>query len=397
MCIYERIDSATDNLLSEMVRWRRHIHSHPGISYDTKETEEYIRKFLQKAGIEILDSSVGVLARITSLNEKAKGVIILRADIDALPLDEQNDVDYKSVKKGAMHACGHDGHTSMLMGTAHILAENRELLPHDVILMFQPAEEGPLPGGAKYMLDDIVKLGIIKDVKAAFALHLSTEYPVGTINLSSGSTMSSTDEFYVRIKGLGGHAGLPHKSIDALSIAARFVMEMESFMYKRISPFDPAVFSIGILKAGSAINIVPEYAELSGTIRCQQESTREFIMDSVKVILDHLCGPYNADYDLKLKRGLPVLVNDSKAVKLVEKCALSTVGSENVRWLEHSNMGAEDFSHFSQVVPVAYTWIGARNEEKGFVHLMHNPKFDFDEDALAVGTKLLCRISMSAF
>ena len=383
------VKNEIENYFSEIVSFRRHLHMHPETGLDTKETEAYIRKFLEGEGVRVLESKAGVIGYIEA--GRASGCVALRADIDALPLAEENDVPYKSQVAGKMHACGHDGHTAMLMGAAHVLNKHRDELGADVVLLFQPAEEGPFPGGAVIMLEDLKKLGLLDKIRAILALHLTNEHPAGKIAVGYGSMMASTDEYDIEIKGVGGHVGLPHKAVDALSIAAKFVTDMESFMSRRIDPFDSAIFGTGILRAGSARNIIPEKASLSGSLRCQREETREYVLENAEKILKALCEAYGASYEMKVTRGLPVLLNDDATMKVVEACAYETAGEENVIHLRHSNMGAEDFAFFSEAIPAAFVWIGAANAQKGCTYMMHNPKFNIDEEALKTGAALLCR------
>lgn len=384
------IRSEIENYFGEIVSFRRHLHMHPETGLDTKDTEAYIRKFLEGEGVCVLESQAGVIGYIKG-GKSGGCCVAMRADIDALPLAEENDVPYKSQVPGKMHACGHDGHTAMLMGAAHVLNKHRCELSTDVVLVFQPAEEGPFPGGAVIMLEDLKKLGLLEKIKAIVALHLTTEHPVGKIAIGRGSMMASTDEYDIEITGVGGHVGLPHRAVDALSIAAKFVTDMESFMSRRIDPFDSAVFGTGVMRAGSARNIIPEKAVLSGSLRCQREETRGYVLANAEKILKALCEAYGAKYEMKVTRGLPVLRNDDAVVAVMEKSAEETAGSGNIIRLRYSNMGAEDFAFFSEAVPAAFVWIGARNEEKGFTHMMHNPKFDIDENALKTGAALLCR------
>ena len=390
MLTADMIKKEIGGYFDEIVSFRRHLHMHPETGLDTKETEAYIRSFLEGEGVGVLESQVGVIGCIKG--GKSSGCCVaLRADMDALPLAEENDVPYKSQVPGKMHACGHDGHTAMLMGAAHVLNKHRGELCADVVLIFQPAEEGPFPGGAVIMLDDLKKLGLFEKIKAVIALHLTTEHPAGKVAIGWGSMMASTDEYDIEITGVGGHVGLPHRAVDALSIAAKFVTDMESFMSRRIDPFDSAVFGTGVMRAGSARNIIPEKAVLSGSLRCQREETRLYVLENAEKILKALCEAYGAKYEMKVTRGLPVLRNDDAVVAVMEESAEETAGADNIIRLRSSNMGAEDFAFFSEVKPAAFVWIGARNEEKGFTHMMHNPKFDIDEEALKTGAALLCR------
>ncbi|MFA9422771.1 MAG: M20 family metallopeptidase [Sedimentibacter sp.] len=381
-----------DLIKDEVVSNRRHIHKHPECGFDTKQTEKYVQSFLNEEKIEIIPSTVGVMAIIKGIG--TNDIIALRADMDALPLLEENDVEYKSQNPGKMHACGHDGHTAMLMGAAKILNKNKEKLKHDILLIFQPAEEGPDLGGARIMLKDLESNGLLPKIKYIYGQHISTEYEVGTLSIKYGSVTASTDEFAIELIGKGGHAGIPQRAVDAISIAAKFITEIESFMSRRIDPFDPAVFSIGILQGGSANNIIAEKSTLSGTIRCQSEQNRKYILENVENILKGICLYSGASYKLHILHGLPVLLTDDTVVNIVKNIGLDVVGQQNVIISKTATMGAEDFAYFAQKIPAAFIWIGAKNEQKGFVNLMHNPKFDFDENVLPIGIKMMCSFAL---
>lgn len=244
------------------------------------------------------------------------------------------------------------------------------------------------------MLEEVEQSSLIKEIEAAAALHLTTEYENGKVIIRYGSAMASTDEIDVEIIGKGGHVGLPHKAIDALSIAAEYVKQMESFMSRRIDPFDSAVFGIGRLVAGTVRNIIPERAEMQVSLRCQREETRAFVLENAEKILKALCESSGADYTFEIRHGLPVLVNDRNTTAKAEKIAAAVVGDENIIRSEYANMGAEDFAFFSRKIPSTFIWVGAANKEKGLTYLMHNPRFDFDEEALSVGTELLCGLAV---
>ena len=392
-CVLDTLKTRSVSLFPRIRDFRRHLHKNPETGFNTQSSEAYIRGILADNGVELLESDCGVLARIRG-KDGTLPAVALRADIDALPLTELNDVPYKSQNDGCMHACGHDGHAAMLLGAAIILKSIEEELPHDVYLFFQPAEEGPTPGGALPMIESAKKYGYADKIGRAAALHLTTEYPTGGIFLNYGASMASTDEMDIVIKGVGGHVGLPHKAVDALSLAAHFAVEMESFMSRRTDPFDPAIFGIGKLSAGTARNIIAESASMLVTIRCQSEEMRTFIIDGAQKVLKSLCDAAGAASEVTVRHGLPVLKNNEQFVREVQNEAVRVVSSDNVKIMNHSNMGAEDFAFFASEYPVAFAWIGARNEDKGFVYMMHNPRFDFDEDALPVGTELLCRIAL---
>lgn len=381
-----------DMIKGELISNRRYLHKHPEVGFETKNTEEYITKFLNSKEIEIIPSSVGVLGIIRGNNTSE--IIALRSDIDALNLEEENDVDYKSQNLGKMHACGHDGHTAMLMGASEILNNNKDKLKYDILLIFQPAEEGPSLGGARIMLKDLEMNGLLPKIKCIYGQHITTEYSLGNISIKYGSLTASTDEFTIEIIGKGGHAGIPQEAIDSISVSSKFISEMESFVSRKIDPFDPAIFSIGTINGGSAKNIIAEKTTLSGTIRCQSEKNRKYILESVEKVLKGICLYSGATYKLDILHGLPVLLNDDNVMDIVKGVAINVVGEDNVIETKKSSMGAEDFAYFAQEIPAAFVWIGAKNDEKGFVNIMHNPKFDFDEDALTVGVKMFCNLAL---
>lgn len=387
-----QIFKEADQIKDELVLNRRYLHKNPEVGFDTHNTEKYVTEFLNSQKIEIIPSSVGVMGMIRCGG--SNDIIALRADMDALNLTEENDVEYKSQNAGKMHACGHDGHTSMLMGAAKILNNNREKLKHNILLIFQPAEEGPNLGGARVMLKDLEEKGFLPKIKCIYGQHITTEYEAGKIPIKYGSLTASTDEFTIDIIGKGGHAGIPQEAIDAISVAAKFIGEMESFMSRRIDPFDPAIFSVGIINGGSAKNIIAERAAISGTIRCQSEENRKYILENAEKILKGICLYSGAAYKLDILHGLPVLVSDDKVMDTVKNIAVDVVGKDNVIDKKKAGMGAEDFAYFAQKIPAAFIWMGARNEKKGFVNLMHSPKFDFDESVLPAGVKMLCGFAM---
>lgn len=382
-----------EEMQNDIIQFRRHFHKNPEIGFETKNTELYIRDFLHKNNIEILPIKTGVVGRIKSVIPTDKS-ILLRADIDALPIEEENNKEYCSVNKGMMHACGHDGHAAMLMGTAKILNDNRELLKHNVLLVFQPAEEGPAPGGAKIVIDEMRKNGYLDHVKFAYGQHVATEYDTGKIALFQGNAMASCDDFEIEIVGKGGHAALQHSSVDAISVASKFIQSMESYMGRFTNPFIPTVFSVGTISGGTALNAIAQRVTMTGTIRTLDENSRHAIPKQAEKILESICKSFGAEGKIKIIEGLPVLYNHSEPVKFIGECVLELLGSEKVIFPTVGSMGSEDFAYFSMEFPSAFAFIGAKNEEKGFTQLAHNPSFDFDEDALLIGTKLMCMVAL---
>ena len=388
----DRISPLLPDAFEEAVKNRRLIHMNPEVGFDTQDTEALVRAYLAPLGVTFLPSRIGVMALIPG--QDSSRILALRADMDALPIQEENDVPYRSQVPGKMHACGHDGHTAMLLGAAKVLCALRETLPCDVLLIFQPAEEGPNLGGARVMLADLREQGIDKRIERIYALHLLNDYPVGTVGTKAGSMASSTDEFDVTILGRGGHAGQPYKCIDALSIGAKVVTAVESYMSRRMDPFDQAICSVGVFEAGTAKNVVAGRAHIAGTIRCQREETRAAIIENLERITRGVCDAFGAACEIDILHGLPVLMNDAAEAAFGTDVAAQVVGAKNVVTLQNPMMGAEDFAYFTEAFPGAFLWIGSANEAKGLAQQNHQPHFDFDEDALAVGIKVLCGLAL---
>lgn len=376
----------------DAVHNRRHIHMNPEVGFDTHGTEAFVRAYLQPLGVTFLPAKIGVMAIIPGLDHGR--IVALRADMDALPIQEENDVPYCSQVAGKMHACGHDGHTAMLLGAAKILCQMQDQLPCDVLLIFQPAEEGPNLGGARVMLADLKAQGIAGKIERIYALHLINDFETGTFCTKSGSMASSTDEFDITILGRGGHAGQPYKCIDALSIGAKVVTALESYMSRRMDPFDQAICSVGVFEAGTAKNVVAERAHIAGTIRCQREETRAAILQNLERITRGICEGFGADCKIDILHGLPVLMNDPQQAAFGADVARSIVGESHVHTLQNPMMGAEDFAYLTEAFPGAFLWIGSANAQKGLDKQNHQPRFDFDEDALAVGIQVLCGLAL---
>ena len=367
-------------ILPEVIELRRTIHKHPETGFDTGETEKLVKTFLEREHIAILPSELGVLGLIRGQNHDR--IVALRADMDALPLQEETGLPYCSQVPGKMHACGHDGHTAMLLGTAKILQEYADELPTDILLIFQPAEEGPGLGGAVKMVPQIQNTGIADKIIAAFGQHVSNDYPAGFVALKKGPVAASTDSFDITFIGKGGHAGRPNECIDALSAGAKFVTAMESFMSRHTDPFDPCVCSIGIFQAGTAKGIVAESAHLGGTIRCQKEETRTYIIDNLKRVAQGVAYATGTECDIQVKRGVLGLRNDNDMVDYARSVMDHVVGKDHQIELPHPMMGAEDFSYYAKEFPAAFYWLGTRNEQKGCTALLHNAHFNFDESVI---------------
>lgn len=375
----------------EVTANRRYLHMHPEIGFDTHNTEEMVKRSLKSWGIEILPGKMGVFGIIRGRDSSR--MVALRADMDALCLQEENDVPYKSQIPNKMHACGHDAHTAMLLGAAKILQAHRDQLPMDVLLVFQPAEEGPNLGGARVMLADLREKGMAEKIVHFFGLHVFNDFPVGEVVFKYGSMMSSTDEFYIKVKGKGGHAGFPHQTVDALSVGAKIIDAMETFMSRRMDPFDSAVFSVGIFEAGTAINIIADSAKISGTIRCQKETTRAYILENMERIAKKTCEAFGASCHIDVVHGLPPMVNDTQTTDYAVEIGKKVFGEESCCMMPKAMLGAEDFAFFAQAIPSCFIAIGTGNPEKGSTWPAHHPRFDIDEDALPIGVQMLCNLA----
>jgi len=372
----ERVDA---ELEKELVQWRRHLHSKPELSFQEHETTEFIGSLLAGWGIEIdrpLDT--GLVGRVRG--SEPGPVVAVRADIDALPVQEENDADFASTVSGRMHACGHDGHTAILLGLARTLSELRPQLCGEIRLVFQPAEE-VVASGARQFVD----VGVLDGVAAMLGLHLWSGLDVGSISLRGGAVMASTDEFRVTVLGSGGHGAMPHQATDSLVIASSLVGELQTLVSRRIDPLDPAVVSVGSFHAGTAFNVIPSAAELTGTVRTLSEPVRALIERELGQIATSHVQAGGARAEVRYLRGNPTLVNDAGLVEVLRP-ALAAVDGVEIVSLPPS-MGGEDFAYYSQVVPCVFAFIGARNPEIGADFPHHHPRFSIDERSLGIGLR----------
>lgn len=385
----DRIQNSINLYKKETVKNRRHIHMNPEIGFDTSETEKYIEDKLEDYGIEIIPSKIGVIGRIQGAADE---YIALRSDIDALPLQEENKVEYASQKTNMMHACGHDAHTAILLTTARIIKENAHMLKNSILLIFQPAEEGPNLGGARLIVKELEEMGLLGKIKCMFGIHVFNNYPVGTIMLRYGGMMASTDEFDIEIIGSAGHAGEPQDTVDAISIMCKVVGGIETWMSRRMNPIDQGICSIGIVRGGSAKNIVAETANVAGTIRCLKDDTRGEIINAISDIASNFAKAYGATARVNILHGLPPLKNDYNVTAYAEKILKENLTEYKVKKMDDPVMGAEDFAFYAQRIPSTFIHVGSGNKAKGFTHLAHTPKFDIDEDAMDVGVKTFCNL-----
>lgn len=376
-----QIKELAQQLSPTFVEVRRHLHAHPELSYQEIQTSAYVQEQLKKIGIPFqVMSTTGVVGIIEGKDPDSR-ILALRADMDALPIEEKNEVSYKSVNTGVMHACGHDVHTSILLGAARILFELRQQWSGTVKLIFQPGEEKN-PGGASYMIRD----GVLKDPapQGIIALHVHPGLPCGQLSFRKGRVMASADEIYITIYGRGGHAAAPHLTADTLLIASHLVVSLQQIISRNNNPVTPSVLSICSIQGGHTTNVIPSEVKLMGTFRALDEKWRyqahELIKRQTKAIVEGM----GAEVDIHIDVGYPAVDNHPAFTEEVWERAAAWLGRENVSETE-MRMGAEDFGYYSQQIPGCFFRLGVRNESQGIVHQVHTPLFNIDERAIEIG------------
>ncbi len=378
------------DLTGPLVAWRRALHKRPELGFAEHETAAFIAARLRELEMDV-KTGVAKTGVVGVLRAKApsRPPVLLRADMDALPISETPGRSYGSEIAGKMHACGHDGHMAMLLGAASVLSAVRERTDRDVVFCFQPGEEGF--GGA----DAMIREGVLSEngVAEAYGLHLWSLFPVGTVQVRSGPTMAAQDEFVAAMVGKGGHGAMPHEACDPVVAAAQAVVALQSVVARSIDPIQPAVVSIGSLHAGTAPNVIPDTATMHGTLRSFDEGVREILRRRVREVLEGTAAAAGCRLDYTLSPGYPAVVNDPDAALRVRRHAALVVGETNV--VEPAPMAAaEDFAYFLRQVQGAFAFIGAGNVARGITAPHHAPQFDIDESALPIGTELLVRIAL---
>ncbi|WP_347861227.1 M20 family metallopeptidase [Salimicrobium sp. PL1-032A] len=382
--IFETIDS----LFDKMVATRRHLHQYPELSFEETKTAKFIARTYQDLGIPH-DTQVGgngVIARIEG--GKPGKTVALRADFDALPIEEQNDhLSFRSKHEGVMHACGHDGHTAELLGLAEAVWQHKEDLPGTVVFVHQHAEEFT-PGGAK----PIIESGALDDVDAVFGTHLWVNTDYGTIDVSKGAFMAGADAFKIKIIGKGGHGAQPHQTKDAIVIASDLVSSLQQIVARRIDPLKTAVVTTGTIEGGTAFNVIADTATLTGTVRTFETTVQETIIEEMERIVKGICAAAGAEYEFSYEKGYPPLINHENEASLILEEAPLADASLQTREVEPS-MAGEDFAYYLKEKPGAFYFTGAKLPEHYYPH--HHPKFDFDERAMLHGAKTLLQAYLS--
>ncbi|MCO5258752.1 MAG: amidohydrolase [Crocinitomicaceae bacterium] len=378
----------SEELFEKIKGYREYIHQHPELSYQEHETMHFVSERLKELGIphQMNVGGTGIVGLIKA-NHHAEGmeVVALRADMDALPIQEENDVPYKSKVDGVMHACGHDAHTSILLGVAEILNELKEQLPQPVKLIFQPGEEKN-PGGASLMIKD----GALENpkVKAIYGLHVFPDLPAGMTGFKSGLYMASCDEIYITIHGKGGHGATPHQCIDPITIGAELVLNLQTIVSRRRDPKIPCVLTFGYFEALGATNIIPAKAVLKGTFRTMNEAWRAEALSLIEQQAKAIVEGNGATLELEISKGYPFLENNEELTAQLKQKSIDLLGADKVEDLA-IRMGSEDFSYYAQEVPACFFRIGVRDEKNGITFGAHSSRFDIDPDSLKIGMQMM--------
>jgi amidohydrolase len=387
-----QIQAKAAQLLHEWQRIRHYIHAHPELSFVEYNTAEFVASELDKWGINFTKgvAGTGIVAIIEGRNPSKK-CLALRAELDALPITELNDIPYRSQNEGVMHACGHDVHIACLLGTAYILNEIRSEWEGTLKLIFQPGEEMH-PGGASLMIaEDVLEY---PHVDAIVALHVYPHLPAGVVGFRQGQYMASTDEIYITIEGKGGHAALPHQTIDPIAISAQVITALQQIISRKSNPIIPSVLSFGKISGGTVNNVIPDKVEIAGTLRTMDEHWREEAHRLIREIVTKTCESYGATASIDIPKGYPSLFNDAALTTLIEKYAKVYLGDPNVKQLS-IRMTADDFAFYSQKIPGCYFRLGTNTNNEQHTVSVHNAHFDIDENALVTGVGLMSYAAFS--
>jgi amidohydrolase len=382
-----RIRAEIQALQPQLVQWRRQLHQKPELGFREHLTAEFVADKLHEWGIEHQRgiAETGIVAMIAG--DRPGPVLAIRADMDALPIQEENDLPYKSQHDGVMHACGHDGHVTIGLGTAYYLSQHRHTFAGTVKLIFQPAEEGP--GGAKPM----IAAGVLQhpDVDAIIGLHLWNNLPLGTVGVRPGALMAAVEGFRCTILGKGGHGAIPQQTVDSVVVAAQVVTALQTIVARNVDPIESAVVTVGELHAGTAMNVIADTAHLTGTVRYFNPAYEEYFGDRIEQVVAGVCQAHGATYELDYWRLYPPVINDVAIASLVQSVAETVVESPLGVVPHCQTMGGEDMSFFLQEVPGCYFFLGSANADRGLAYPHHHPRFDFDETALGMGVELFVR------
>ncbi|MDU4883267.1 M20 family metallopeptidase [uncultured Clostridium sp.] len=382
-----------NHIKDELIEIRRTLHQYPELGFEETNTSKFIKDFLTKEGITFKEfAGTGVCGIIEGTKEgENKKVIGLRADIDGLPMQDKKSCSYASKISGKMHACGHDGHTTILLGAAKLLNKNKDKFNGTIKLIFEPAEE--TTGGARVMIEEGVLTNPNVDVMCG--LHVEETLDAGMIMVRRGTVNAASNPFNITIKGSGGHGAYPDTAIDPIVMASHVVTSLQSIVSREIKPVNPAVVTIGSIHGGTAQNIIPNEVKLGGIIRTMTNEDREFAKLRLKEIVNGVCTTFRGSAEIEIEESYPCLYNDDDMVKILEDSAKNIIGTENVKVQKNPKLGVESFAYFANKVPSVFYFLGIRNEEKGIIYPAHNSLFDIDEDALPIGVAIQCEVAMN--
>ena len=393
MTASDQLKSDIDELVPEMVAFRRDLHAHPELAYEEVRTSGIVSQRLHGLGLEVQVgvAQTGVVGLLRGgASQVGAKTLAIRADMDALPIHEVNELDYRSTVEGKMHACGHDGHTAIALAVAALLSKRQAELTGNVKFLFQPAEEGR--GGANLMVQE----GVMEGVDGVIGLHLMSHYPVGRVGVRAGAVFASADKFTLSVKGKGGHAAMPQEAVDPIVISAYIITALQTLLSRESSPFSPAVISIGTIQAGSAFNIIPETAQMQGTVRAFSQEDREQWLRRIREVATGVVLAMGGSCEVQAYSGPPACVNDASMTHLVHEAAIAAVGAGNVESSEEvMTTSSDDMADFLQAVPGCYFIVGAHNEQKGATYPHHHPRFNIDEDAMPTAVEVLARTAMN--
>lgn len=368
----------------KLVSWRRHLHMNPELSGEEKETSAYLAQQLRLMGLKVIEGVAGYGLVAELEGDLSKKCVALRADMDALPVTEQNDCAYKSCRQGAMHACGHDAHMAIVLGVAAALVQNPP--GGTVKFIFQPSEEKP-PGGAKSLIEAGVLLN--PDVDEIFGLHVSALYPTGTVVLRNGVMMAIADDFELTLNGKAGHAATPHLAGDTISAAAQVIQSLQSTLSRRVDPLEPVVLSIGTIHGGTAQNVIADKVVITGTVRTLNEQARKKVIAIMNETLDSISSMWGITHNLEYIYGYPAVNNNSQLLEKVRRISQEISEVSSIIDMEKPIMAGEDFSYYGMKVPAVFFLLGCGSNTKNYP--WHHGNFDIEEDALLIGSKILAK------
>lgn len=387
------LEDQLGSLLKEMeeqaVAWRRHFHQYPELSFQEEKTPARIAGILRENGVDEVRTGVGGRGVLGYLRGGEGPTVAIRADFDALPIQDEKDVPYKSKVPGVMHACGHDAHTSGLLALAAVLAKHRDKIPGTIVFLFQHAEE-ETPGGAIQMVED----GALDGVDAIFGAHLWSMAPVGKVWISPGPIMANADDFTITIQGKGGHGAVPQETVDSIVIGAQIVNSLQTIASRNVDPLESVVVTVGTFHAGNNFNVIADTCRMTGTVRTFLPEIRDLAERRLTEIATGVAAMMGGTAKVEYGRGYPAVINHEREAELVRQAAIETVGETNVEPLKPI-MGGEDFSYYLQRVPGAFVFIGAGNPDVGACYPHHHPRFDIDERAMLISAEVLGRSALA--